>query len=101
MKVGPALSLVALFALTFIAPPAMVIAQGVGKTDQRGVYLMLSLNPTELPTSARSIGAEGSFFGQFIQVSESHHESLRAAGVVLLPASALAEICGISPEGWG
>lgn len=87
--------------LAALSGPASFVLSQAGQRDKGGVYLVLDFSAQERLADdlslygARAIGPTIPLFSRMITVSENGWEALRKSGYILLPATALATICGV------
>jgi hypothetical protein len=91
--------------LALVAGPLSLFSAQAGVSDPADVYLVVSLSrQAELssqfdPQGLRPVGPTTGFLGRFVIAPPDAHASLTSAGYLVLPASALAALCGAdAPE---
>lgn len=95
------------FVLALCAGPAAVLSAKAGVADASDIYVVLGMRGrSEVTTALAALGVEeislsGAPFGRLVIALPDQHSSLNDAGYLVLPASALAGLCGLeTPESW-
>lgn len=93
----------AAFALALFAGPIAFIASQAGKADASHVYLIIGWGEKTQADQiasfgARHIGPNQKMLSQMVEALPEAQARLTDAGYVLLPASALAALCGAQPR---
>lgn len=92
-----------LFLLAFSAGPVAFLAHQSGRADATDLYLVFSTvsktasSPNLTRHGAREIGPLRGWLTQMVYAPPSAHASLLKAGFYVLPAGAIAALCGIEP----
>jgi hypothetical protein len=88
--------------LALVAGPLSHVSAQAGAADPGDVYLVVSLGgradlSSSVDTSgSRPLGPTEGLLGRFVIAPPDAHASLKKAGFLVLPASTLAAICGLS-----
>ncbi|MEP2642420.1 hypothetical protein [Roseobacter sp.] len=94
------------FAFTFLVGPVAFIASQSGQQDAADLYVVVEVGAQPLSQEtlvvfgARDVGPVRSVLAKMILAPPAARERLLDAGYILLPASALAALCGIETAGY-
>lgn len=95
---------VAITVVTVLSGPLALLMSQVGQPDPEGFYLVLTLPSYDAwldahlsAAGAREVSPTRAIFARMILVTEVGHTQLSEMGVVLLPASRVAALCGVTP----
>ena len=95
---------VGMVCLTMIIGPVTLFASQVGQPDRADLYFIVDGggSPQRAHTlasyGARDVGPMRGRLAKMIHAPPSSREQLLQAGYVMLPASTLAEVCGLSTD---
>jgi hypothetical protein len=94
------------FCIVAVIGPLSVIHSHSGQLDRGDLYVVLSFSSSSSfqedldLAGGRVLGPVHAIFSRLITVPPDGHSQLNFAGYRLLPASILADICGISVDLW-
>lgn len=86
------------FLLTLVVGPISILSSQIGHPDPADLYLLLDFgreNPI-LDADINQIGPIRGLWAQMIHASTEAHHYLVQSGHLMLPASTLAQICGLA-----
>ncbi|MFK7837359.1 MAG: hypothetical protein AB8B60_14170 [Sulfitobacter sp.] len=92
------------FFFSLLVGPLAFLGTQAGEPDPSDLYLVLGIWSEQeadmhlASFGAQAVGPENGVFSQLIVVEPDMHQKVKTAGYVLLPASAIAALCGISPK---
>lgn len=93
--------IIGVFVFTLAIGPVSVVASQLGLPDNAGIYLVFEFGSSARLTrdmsssGAHELGPIRPPLSRMILASQTAHGQLKASGYTMIPASALAALCGV------